>query len=589
MVQNRRIQMRKLSSVIAILVLSVNLLAQESPHGDNLDFDCTDCHNTSGWNVDLNSFKHNSTNFILVGQHHTVSCKDCHISLEFDKAGTDCNDCHTDMHQQTLGLDCERCHTPNSWVVNNVTQLHQMSRFPLIGPHSEADCSQCHTNIISASASASFLRFDPLGIECIDCHRNDYLATTKPNHQESNFSTNCIDCHKFNSYSWFGSGINHDFFPLKGVHELDNCNTCHKSENFRDISSECVSCHQSDYNATSNPNHASLNFSTQCNECHTLTPGWKPAEYREHDALSFPIYSGEHNNEWNDCAECHTNTSNYAEFTCINCHEHNNRTDMDEEHAGIVGYEYNSPACFACHPLGSAEGSFNHNISAFPLTGAHTTVDCSDCHTLEYAGTSNECVSCHTNEYNQTTNPNHTAINISNDCVLCHTTIPDWQPATFPIHSNYFIIEGAHLSIANDCFDCHNGNYTTAINSCFDCHANDYNQTTDPAHSVAQFPTICEECHSQNAWTPSTFNHDGLYFPIYSGRHNQEWNTCSDCHTDPANYAVYTCTTSCHPLTETNEHHKEVIGYTYVSSACLSCHPTGSIDKFLQKSIYRSK
>jgi hypothetical protein len=568
-------------------MFSVNLPAQDSPHGDKLGFSCTDCHNTSGWKVDLNSFNHNSTNFLLVGQHQTVSCKDCHSSLVFDQAGDECKDCHVDMHQQTVGLECDRCHTPNSWVVNNVTQLHQMSRFPLVGAHSEADCGQCHTNLISASVSASFLRFDPLGIECIDCHRDTYLATTNPNHIQSNFSTNCIDCHKFNSYAWLGSGINHDFFPLTGVHEVNNCTECHTTGSFGDISAECVSCHQSDYNATSNPNHSSLNFSTQCKDCHTLSPGWKPAEYREHDVISFPIYSGEHNGEWNSCADCHTNTSNYSQFTCIDCHEHN-RADSDEDHGGVAGYEYSSPACFACHPLGTEEGAFNHNISAFPLTGAHTSVNCSDCHTAGYDGTSDVCSSCHTNDYTQTTNPNHVAISISNDCALCHSTIANWEPATFPVHNNYYLIEGAHLSIANDCFTCHQGDYNTAINSCYDCHASDYNQTSDPAHSVANFPTICEDCHSQNAWTPSTFNHDGLYFPIYSGRHNNEWNTCSECHTDPGNFTVFTCTTSCHPQSETDNDHQDVNAYTYLSSACLSCHPTGSSDKSFQKNIYRS-
>jgi len=66
-----------------------------------------------------------------------------------------------------------------------------------------------------------------------------------------------------------------------------------------------------------------------------------------------------------------------------------------------------------------------------------------------------------------------------------------------------------------------------------------------------------------------------MYFPIYSGEHEGKWNQCSDCHTNPSNYAVFTCLT-CHGLTETNNQHNGVSGYVYESNACLECHPDGS-------------
>ena len=47
--------------------------------------------------------------------------------------------------------------------------------------------------------------------------------------------------------------------------------------------------------------------------------------------------------------------------------------------------------------------------------------------------------------------------------------------------------------------------------------------TTDPDHTAAGFSTDCATCHSETAWEPSTFDHDGLYFPIYSGEHDGEW------------------------------------------------------------------
>jgi hypothetical protein len=258
---------------------------------------------------------------------------------------------------------------------------------------------------------------------------------------------------------------------------------------------------------------------------------------------------------------------------------------MDEEHEGIGGYIYQDDACLACHPTGTADGTFDHNLTIFPLTGAHTTTDCLSCHAQGYSGTTTVCYDCHTEAFNQSQNPNHMAIGIPNTCEECHTTNPGWEPAAFPIHNNYWALQGAHLSIANECAACHNGNYNTTPNTCFGCHEEDYNQTTDPNHLSAQFSTECELCHTQNAWEPSTFDHDNQYFPIYSGKHQGEWNTCADCHTNPGNYAVFSCI-DCHEHNQADmdDEHDEVPGYSYNSIACLNCHPDGG-ELIIRKTI----
>ncbi|MBK8627681.1 MAG: hypothetical protein IPN86_19605 [Saprospiraceae bacterium] len=38
-------------------------------------------------------------------------------------------------------------------------------------------------------------------------------------------------------------------------------------------------------------------------------------------------------------------------------------------------------------------------------------------------------------------------------------------------------------------------------------------------HTLNNFAQDCTTCHSENVWQPSTFNHDGLYFP------NLQWQT----------------------------------------------------------------
>jgi hypothetical protein len=176
------------------------------------------------------------------------------------------------------------------------------------------------------------------------------------------------------------------------------------------------------------------------------------------------------------------------------------------------------------------------------------------------------------------------AAGIPNNCATCHTTSPGWKPASYPAHSN---LTGAHIAIANDCAACHQGNYANTPNMCFGCHSSNYNQTNNPNHIAAQFPATCADCHTQSAWTPATFNHDGQYFPIYTGKHKGEWNVCSDCHQNASNFSVFTCTTSCHPQNSMNNNHNGVSGYQYLSSACLNCHPNGNGDKMLYNNSLR--
>jgi predicted CXXCH cytochrome family protein len=153
---------------------------------------------------------------------------------------------------------------------------------------------------------------------------------------------------------WKPAIFEHSSFPLTQGHAINDCNACHVPGDYSNVSTDCFACHEADYNATTNPNHLSAGIDNVCMTCHTTMPGWKPADFAEHDGLFFPIYSGRHRGEWNTCTDCHSNTSNYSVFSCIDCHEHN-RADMDDKHSGENGYEYTSVACLDCHPTGSHE------------------------------------------------------------------------------------------------------------------------------------------------------------------------------------------------------------------------------------------
>ncbi|MGB8491588.1 MAG: hypothetical protein WCE64_11085 [Bacteroidales bacterium] len=483
--------MRSLPFLILLVMLFAGYKAFQSPHGPNFRIDCKTCHSTKGWELDkeVYSFDHSSTAFPLTGQHTAVNCRECHPTLIFSQAKTGCLDCHKDVHQSTVGPECSRCHTTQSWLVSDITGIHRMSRFPLLGPHRNAGCEQCHK-------AENPVRFDVLGVNCIDCHRTNFLSTTNPNHIQAGFSEDCAACHLMTSFQWTGAGFNHNFFPLILGHSALKCSDCHTTSNYRDARSDCYSCHQKDYAATTNPNHIASNFPTDCKQCHTLNRGWQPA-------------------------------------------------------------------------------TFDHSI--FPLTLGHASVTCISCHVGgNYTSISPDCSSCHLTDYNNTTNPNHKSLNFPLTCNTCHTTNPGWAPATFD-HGSFPLTLG-HASVA--CASCHiGGNYTSTSTVCSSCHLTDYNNTTNPAHKTLNFSTTCTDCHTTNpGWTPAAYKqHDSQFFPIYSGRHQGTWTSCSICHPQPSNYGVFTCI-SCHEHSQgnTDPHHTDVRGYVYSATSCYSCHSTGN-------------
>jgi hypothetical protein len=483
--------MRNLSQIIIIaFVFSIFTFAQ-SPHGDDFDIDCSECHESVDWKVIPSKieFNHSETKFPLVGQHQTLDCRSCHATLKFKTENTDCISCHTDLHQGTVGKDCSKCHTPKSWMVEDINGLHQKSRFPLVGTHLIADCQQCHPRYTD-------LYFEVQNVTCISCHAKDYYSTQNPNHVTAGFPPDdCQDCHDITASTWSTVNIVHDFFPLVGGHAISDCFQCHEQEsNFAGLSPVCANCHIDDYNSTEDPNHVAAGFPTDCEQCHSIM-GWEPA-------------------------------------------------------------------------------TFDHNLTEFPLTGAHLNENCISCHEQGYTNTPTECFACHQDDFNMTTDPNHIAGGYSTDCTVCHNTVA-WEPAQIDHNLTGFPLTGKHIDA--NCQECHESGYMNTPTECYACHQPEYDNSTNPNHIAAQFPTSCQDCHNTNDWVPATFDHDGLYFPIYTGEHAGEWNQCIDCHEVPSNYSVFTCI-SCHEHNQIDmdDKHSDVQGYIYESGACLSCHPDGT-------------
>jgi hypothetical protein len=305
---------------------------------------CQTCHSTAAWSPA--TFDHNTyTKFPLTGAHVSVACTSCHINGNYTTTPTDCYSCHktdyagtTNPNHAAAGFptDCSVCHSTTSWA--GATFDHSTTGFPLTGAHINVACASCHVNGNYSLSSTA----------CSSCHMNDYNGTTNPNHKTAGFPLDCTLCHT--TAAWQPSTFNHNNtpFPLTGAHVNVACANCHINGNYTTTPTDCYSCHKSDYNGTTNPNHAAAMFPTTCGTCHTTT-AWTGATFNH---TWFPIYSGTHAGRWTTCADCHTDASNYAIFSCITCHQHS-QANTDGNHRGVRNYVYNATSCYSCHPTGN--------------------------------------------------------------------------------------------------------------------------------------------------------------------------------------------------------------------------------------------
>lgn len=317
-------------------------------HRGELGPDCATCHTSRSFlDRAAMSRAHQTTRFPLEGSHVTLDCTACHTGgaqggRQFVGLRTDCVSCHQQEYSAAkspdhvaggLPRDCAGCHNASVWSRGRFN--HDATSLPLTGAHRATPCLQCHT--------ANRYRGTPS--TCVACHQGDFDRTTSPNHRTVGFTTDCVACHT--TTSWAGS-LDHGTttFPLTGAHRPLACSACHGDGVYAGKPTACVACHQTDY-AQADPNHAAAGFNTECATCHTTTT-WAGARF-DHDAAFFPIYSGRHRGEWRSCADCHTTTGTYQTFTCLQCHEHSNKANVDRKHTEVNGYQYVSTECLRCH------------------------------------------------------------------------------------------------------------------------------------------------------------------------------------------------------------------------------------------------
>ncbi|MBZ5654257.1 MAG: hypothetical protein LAO56_03155 [Acidobacteriia bacterium] len=435
---------------------------------------CEGCHDTLHWTDGV--FNHASTGWALTGSHMVPprACADCHVNGNYNITTTTCVSCHqTDYNnaltpvnhpQANFPLTCDTCHDMVHWTDGRFD--HASTGWALTNSHMVPPrvCTDCHTATAGYNISTT---------TCVSCHQTDYNnAKTPVDHVSAKFPVTCEGCHDTNL--WTDGVFNHATtgWALTNSHMVPPrvCTDCHTaSVGYNITTTTCVSCHQTDYNNAKTPvDHVTANFPLTCETCHD-TIHWTDGVFN-HASTGFTL-TGMHTVPPRACTDCHTAAVGYniPNAACSNCHmtEFNNTSSPPHT---AVGFQ--ASACASCHDtVAWTDATFNHNTTAFPLQGAHTTTPCTSCHVNNnYLTLPTDCYGCHQATYNNTTNPNHASAGFPTTCVTCHTTwvTTNWLGATF--NHTYFPMN--HGNANGVCATCHTNPNDYSVFQCTGCHGN---------------------------------------------------------------------------------------------------------------------
>ncbi len=245
---------------------------------------------------------------------------------------------------------------------------HSTTGWALAGSHQLAPagkviaCTDCHVG--------NNYTFTAANTDCFACHQTAWQSTTTiggsvPNHITAGFSTSmCSTCH--DTVLWSDGKFDHATtgFPLQGPHMLpprtavtgaigpmvNACTDCHLGGNYTTgyPTTDCYGCHQSYFTNAQNyganvPNHVAASYPTACVACHTtyVTTAWLGAVFN-HTYFRIPHHGSV-------CSDCHLVSTNYATFSCINCHTQPNAHRPGMQHPAVNGYVYGATTCYNCH------------------------------------------------------------------------------------------------------------------------------------------------------------------------------------------------------------------------------------------------
>ncbi|MFN8587323.1 MAG: hypothetical protein U0704_05935 [Candidatus Eisenbacteria bacterium] len=451
--------------------------------------------------------------------------------------------------------ECALCHSSSDWRTLRLSKRFDHARygFALESAHASAACTSCHQSLDFSRAQTA----------CASCHADPHRGE---------MGTECARCHGARSFTDRAPMVRaHELtrFPLNGAHATAACEECHRPAaqgqlQFVGTAAECRACHEADYRATRNPDHAAQGFPLDCRGCHTAQT-WTSASF-DHARTRFPL-TGAHVAQ--ACATCHGNGGDFAaaDPACASCHQ----AQYDTATPGHAAAGFPASQCASCHNTTSFSGAtFDHGATRFALSGAHASAACLSCHADGvYHDKPRECVSCHEAQYGSAL-PNHTAAGFAaSACASCHGT-NTWTGGRFDHAATAFALTGAHQAVS--CNSCHSdGVYDGKPTTCISCHASDYSGAT-PDHAASGFAAnLCVTCHNTTTFAGAVFNHDTQTSFTLTGAHRAV--SCQSCHSDGVYDGKPTACFACH----SSDYSSATVNHTaagFASGACATCHNT---------------
>jgi len=289
-----------------------------------------------------------------------------------------------------------------------------------------------------------------------------------------------------------------------------------------------------------------------------------------------------------NCTKCHILGKKVSNQKCLECHtELKARIDLQKGYHASA--ETRGKECVKCHSdhhglnfqiIRFEKDKFNHDLTGYKLTGAHSKRQCVDCHKPEhisdqkikkkkftYLGLNPACLTCHTDYHQQT---------LSVNCADCHD-IEKFKPANKFNHDRAkFRLSGKHQQVT--CIECHktgtkNGQKFQEFkglkfDNCTPCH-------TDPHNN--KFGQNCIQCHTGESFLAikgvENFDHNKTDYKL-EGKHQKV--DCKKCHTTKLTTALkYGRCTDCH-----KDYHKQQFAKQGVSPDCSKCHTVKGFTEF---------
>lgn len=505
----------------------------------------------------------------LVAAHapFETQCNRCHVPFAGipDSA---CLACHTTLRDRmaaktgfhatpaTSGKPCTACHGDHQGRAAQISPAppatfdHRATTFPLAGAHAALACDRCHPKSGSGGRT-----WTGIATRCESCH-----ADTQ---HKGKLGSECGKCHRDASWTPTIRTLKNHTTPIAGGHAKLGCVDCHKSGQHLAAQQSCGQCHAEKHGGTR----------VECAACHTVV-AWKKVDF-VHDFCTCKL-PGKHLTA--PCLACHPAFKfKPTPFECAACH------DKERPHEPLG-------PCSQCHSaLSWRTKTFDHNRKAvgFPITGKHERLACENCHLEKnkFLTAKRTCEGCHAVPTHGDFGP----------CAKCHATA-DWKPASFDHDKTRMRLDGKHAKVA--CQDCHAklapGAFKPGPAACRACHADPHagqfeaaqkpalpgKPRTDPTlmqsppmQSPPMTPTAphttragheCIDCHTTDAWTPSTITagtHAELTGYALAGAHGT--TACAGCHRSGVFAGTAHACNACH----TDFRHRGRFG-----TSCGDCH-----------------